>query len=120
MAEHQITGKAIIRVDGEEWSTEDGAKLNPGGVTREAKVGGGKVRGFAEKTKAPELECSVYHTRNTDLTAINAINDATVVYESDTGDRYVLRNAFVTEQGELDAENNTINVKFSAISCERI
>ena len=47
----QITGKAVIRVDGEEWRTEDGAKLNPGGVTREAKVGGGKVHGFAEKTK---------------------------------------------------------------------
>lgn len=43
-----------------------------------------------------------------------------MVYESDTGDRYVLRSAFVTEQGELDAENGTINVKFSAISCERI
>ena len=43
----QITGKAVIRVDGEEWRTEDGAKLNPGGVTREAKVGGGKVHGFA-------------------------------------------------------------------------
>ena len=75
---------------------------------------------FAEKTKEPELECAVYHTRDTDLTAINAIRDATVVYESDTGDRYVLRSAFVTEQGELDAENGTINVKFSAISCERI
>ena len=77
----QITGKAVIRVDGEEWRTEDGAKLNPGGVTREAKVGGGKVHGFAEKTKEPELECAVYHTRDTDLTAINAIRDATVVYE---------------------------------------
>ena len=97
----QITGKAVIRVDGEEWRTEDGAKLNPGGVTREAKVGGGKVHGFAEKTKEPELECSVYHTRDTDLTAINAIRDATVVYESDTGDRYVLRSAFVTEQGRV-------------------
>ena len=41
----QITGKAVIRVDGEEWRTEDGAKLNPGGVTREAKVGGGKDQG---------------------------------------------------------------------------
>ncbi len=81
----QITGKAVIRVDGEEWRTEDGAKLNPGGVTREAKAGGGKVHGFAEKTKAPELDCSVYHTRDTDLTAINAIRDATVMYESDTG-----------------------------------
>lgn len=116
----QITGKATIHVDGEEWRTEDGAKLDIGGVTREAKVGGGKVHGFAEKTKAPELDCNVYHTRDTDLTAINAIKDATVIYESDTGDNYVLRNAFVTEQAELDAENGTINVKFSAISCERM
>lgn len=116
----QITGKAIIKVDGNQWRATDGCKLHPGGVEREAKVGGGRVHGYSEKTKAPELEASVYHTRDTDLTAINAIKDATVIFESDTGDRYVLRAAFVTEQGSLDAENGTVDVKMSAEGCERL
>ena len=28
----QITGKAIIKVDGNQWRTTDGCKLHPGGV----------------------------------------------------------------------------------------
>ena len=48
----QITGKAIIKVDGNQWRTTDGCKLHPGGVEREAKVGGGKVQGYSEKSKA--------------------------------------------------------------------
>ena len=116
----QITGKAIIKVDGNQWRTTDGCKLHPGGVEREAKVGGGKVHGFNEKTKAPELDASVYHTKDTDITAINAIKNATVIFESDTGDRYLLRNAWVGSQEALDAENGTIGVKMSAESCERL
>ena len=42
----QLTGKAIIRVDGQEWRCEDGASLDVGGVKREAKAGGGKVHGY--------------------------------------------------------------------------
>ena len=116
----QITGKAIIKVDGNQWRTTDGCKLHPGGVEREAKTGGGKVHGYKEKTKAPELEASVYHTKDTDLTAINAIKDATVIFESDTGDRYVLRSAFVTSQESLDSEAGTVGVKMSAEACERL
>ena len=66
------------------------------------------------------MEASVYHTKVTDLTAINAIKDATVIFESDTGDRYVLRAAFVTSQEGLDAEDGTIGVKMSAEACERL
>ena len=116
----QITGKAIIKVDGNQWRTTDGCKLHPGGVEREAKVGGGKVQGYSEKSKAPELDASVYHTKDTDLTATNAIKDATVLFECDTGDRYLLKSAFVTSQEALDSENGTVPVKMSAMSCERL
>ena len=114
----QITGKAIIKVDGNQWRTTDGCKLHPGGVEREAKVGGGNVHGFTEKTKAPELDATVYHTGDTDLTAINAIKDATVIFECDTGNKYLLKSAFVTSQEALDSENGTVSVKMSAHACE--
>ena len=116
----KFTGKAVIRVDGNQWRCTDGCKLHPGGVEREPRVGGGRVHGYAEKTKAPEMEVSVLHAKDTDLTAINAIVDATVIFECDSGDRYVLRNAFVADQGSLDAENSTVDVKMSAESCERL
>lgn len=116
----QITGKAIIRVDGQQWKTEDGATLDVGGVKRTAKMGGGNVYGYSEETTAPELECKVYHTKDTDATAIGKITSATVMFESDTGDAYVLREAFVLESAKIEAKDGTISVKFSAISCERV
>lgn len=116
----QLTGKAVIRVDGKEWRCEDGASLDVGGVKREAKAGGGKVHGYTEETAAPELECKVFHAKDTDLTAFNTITDATVLFETDTGDRYVLRNAFVLEPGKLEAKDGTVSVKFSGMSCERL
>lgn len=116
----QITGKATIRVDGQLWRTEDGASLDTGGVKRTAKVGGGNVYGYSEETVPPELECKVYHTKDTDVPAINAITSATVLFESDTGDSYVLREAFVLESAKLESKDGTIPVKFSGTSCKRV
>lgn len=116
----QITGKAIIRVDGQQWRTEDGATLDVGGVKRTPKVGGGSVYGYSEETAPPELECKVYHTKDTDVTAINKITNATVTFESDTGDAYVLREAFVLEPGKLEAKDGAIAVKMSGITCQRV
>lgn len=41
------------------------------------------------------------HTSDTDLTALSAITDATVIFETDSGDKYVLREAFVMEPASL-------------------
>ena len=77
----QITGKCIIRLNGSELQSTDDATLNVGGVNREAVVGGGKVYGYKEETVAPTLECSVAHDKNTDLVALSATTDATIIFE---------------------------------------
>ena len=109
----QFTGKCIIRVNGSEIRSTDDATLNPGGAN-------GKVYGYKEETVAPELECSVAHTSDTDLTALSAITDATVIFETDSGDKYVLREAFVMEPASLKTTDGTAGLKFSAVSCERM
>ena len=116
----QFTGKCIIRVNGSEIRSTDDATLNPGGANREAVTGGGKVYGYKEETVAPELECSVAHTSDTDLTALSAITDATVIFETDSGDKYVLREAFVMAPASLKTTDGTAGLKFSAVSCERM
>ena len=116
----QITGKAIVRVNGQEWRTEDGASLDVGGCKRNMKVGGGKVYGYNEETVEPKLECKMYHTREDDLTAIGKIVDATVMFESDTGDCYILREACVLEPAKLESKDGSVSVSFSGTSCERM
>ena len=114
----QVTGKAIIRVDGNELRTADEATLSIGGVSREAVVGAGKVHGHTESTVAPELECTIYHTADTSLKEIAAITDATVLFEADTGRRFILTGAFVTDVPSLKVKGGEVDVKMSALTCE--
>ncbi len=41
----QITGKATIYVDGEQLQMENGAKANPGGISRQFERHGGRTYG---------------------------------------------------------------------------
>lgn len=114
----QITGKAVIRVDGTELRTLDGATLNPGGVTREAMKGGGKVHGYKETDVEPTMECKIAHTADLSIKQLAGITEATVLFETDTGRTYVLRKAWVTEPPALDTSAGSVDLKFAAIECD--
>lgn len=114
----KITGKAIIRVDGTELRSASGATIDPGGEKREAKTGAGKVWGYNEDTVAPEVSCKVYHTADTSLKKLGAITNATISFECDSGPKYVLREAFVLDTPKLDTKDGTVELKFSAVSCD--
>ncbi|GAA4651680.1 hypothetical protein GCM10023116_39640 [Kistimonas scapharcae] len=115
----QITGKAVIRVDGQELRSLDGASLNVGGMSREAKTGSNRIWGHTEKITAPELSLKVAHTRDTDLIALGKITDATVDFETDTGDRYIIVEAWVSEPPSLSADSGEVDLKFSGVECKR-
>lgn len=116
----RITGKAIIKVDGEEYRTEDGATLNPGGQNRTGKMGGGKHHGYSEEDVPPSMECSIFHTKDTSLSALSNITGATVIFETDSGATYVLRDAFVTEPVTLNSKEGTCPMKMEAESFDDI
>lgn len=119
-SKNQCTGKALIRVNGKELRTFDDATLDVGGVKREMVKGSGKVHGFKEETVEPNLECKIAHKSDTDLVELGTIVDATVIFESDTGDTYVLRDACVLEPPKLNAKDGSVDLKFSAMSCTRM
>jgi len=119
-SKNQCTGKALIRVNGRELRTFDEASLDPGGVKRDPVYGSGKIHGFKEETAPPQLECKIAHKADTSLTELGQIVDATVIFESDTGDTYVLRDAFVMEPAKLNAKDGSVDLKFSAMSCTRM
>lgn len=113
-----VTGRAIIRVDGKELRTLDGATLNPGGVSRQAVKGGGKIHGYKEEDMEPTVECKVAHTPDVSLKELGNITDATVIFETDNGKRHVLRNAWTAEPPSLDSSAGAVDLKFAAIECD--
>ncbi|MEJ1378174.1 MAG: phage tail tube protein [Candidatus Sedimenticola sp. (ex Thyasira tokunagai)] len=112
----QVTGRAYIKVNGKELRTLDGASFNPGGVNREAMKGGGKVHGFKEDDVEPTMKCKVVHTKDTSLKELADITDATVIFETDTGKRFVMREAWTSEPPELDANGGSIDLSMAAIA----
>lgn len=116
----KITGRAIITIDGKRLKSESGATLNPGGANRSSMVGGGQVHGFQEEDVAPSLECSVYHNKDTSLRELSDITGATVLFETDTGNQYILRDAWTTEPVSLNASEGTVGLNMEAISCDEV
>jgi len=114
----QITGRATIRVNGKVLKTENGATLNPGGSNRKGNPGGGTNHGYQEEDVIPSLECSVFHMKDTSLRELSDITDATIMFETDTGVKFTLREAYVTEPAVLDAGSGMVPLKFEAIGCD--
>jgi len=115
----KITGIATIRVDGQEFPTERGATLNPGGVNRATKMAGRRVF-YNEEPVAPTLTATVLHTEDLDIIELGKINNATVLFECDNGQDYMLTGAFVTETTELNSGEGQIRFNMAARTCERI
>jgi hypothetical protein len=116
----QMLGKAFIKIDGRLLKTKEGAKLNVGGVEREPVIGN-EVHGYTEKAVAPFIECSINVDGQINLAELGKITDATVTFEADTGQTWVLRNAWIEKPAELTANaGGEVGMKFFGISCEQL
>lgn len=115
----RITGSATIRIDGEEIRSLGDATLNPGGFNRETKDDGGKVVGYSESVVGPSIECKVAHTKEgRSLVSLAGIRNATVIFETDTGTQFILRNAWVSEPPTLTAKGGEVSLKIAAMAMD--
>lgn len=109
----KLLGRAFVRYNGKALSTMPGAKLNPGGVERSPiTLEDGSVA-FTEKMVHAEIEVDVAIGADTDIIALNGITDATVTFEADTGQRYIMRNGFCTAPVSLSAGDGKGALKFA-------
>lgn len=103
-------GRATISFNGMRLSSKPGATLNLGGTSRTAEALDDNTVGYAESTAAPELSCTVPLTAGLDVEALRNLVDATVVFESDTGKGWVMRDAFTVDTISVGAD---VALKFS-------
>ena len=111
---NQIVGKAIISLGAlGVIATEHGATLSPGGIKRTPKAADdGKVY-YTSETDIPMLECKALATVSVNFALLN-FDSATVIFEADTGQKFMLINAFSTDPAPLDAGNGSYDLKISA------
>lgn len=110
----QKLGIAYIKADGELLESMPDAKINIGGVTREPVNGGNAVLGYSEKVVHAEVECEIAVSPSTSLVTIAGWKDITVTFECDTGQVYIVRNAWLVEPPAATAsEGGKVPLKFA-------
>lgn len=114
----QLTGRVTIRIDGQEIKSKDGAKLDIGGVKRNTEKGGGRIHGYTEEDMEPSVEFKIAHDKNISLKWLASLTSATVMFETDTGKQFTVRDAYTTEPPTLTG--NDVDVKMAGKECDEL
>ena len=123
----QFTGFATLKIDGDVLDTNGGASLDLGGVVRTAVVdativGSNRVLGWAQTPKQARLECEVFVSEKTSLQRFADIEEATITFTADTGNTWILPNAWLAEPPKFTqaGEGGKVNLIFEAAVAEEV
>lgn len=111
----QIAGKVFLAVNGQRLRSKEGAKLEMGGIEREAVISDSGVDGFMEKHSAPKVECKISLTPDIRLADLQAFKDGTLIFETDTGRVFTLTDAWNAKPPTL--EKGEVSLEFGATQC---
>ncbi len=109
----QVTGIVYVHANGRLLNSKEGAKLNLGGKERTPVVANGRVIGYSEKVVPAMVECTLPHTADEDIIALNALVDATVTFGTDTGVTFLVANAFTTKPCELTGGEGDVSLELA-------
>ncbi len=116
----KFLGRAIIRANGLVIETAKGASLDLGGTKRNPIVAG-RLVGYAEETGPAMVECETSLAPGMSLDSFRSMTDATVVFECDTGQRYVMADAFLTDPPTMkDGDGGNVTLKFAGPGAEEV
>lgn len=116
----QIFGRAYIRINGQTIASLPGtAKLNPGGVERTPVVGDAGFLGWTEKPVHGEIECDIAVDATTDINGLNKTTNASITFECDTGQVYVMRGAGLAAPLSVQAGEGKASLKLIGTAVEQ-
>ena len=90
-----ITGKVQLKVDGVRVQSENDAELDPGGETYESKNVQGTTHRMSSEDTPAIVSFKLAMTENVDVTEVSRWKNKTLTFITDTGQRYLIRDAFV-------------------------
>lgn len=108
----KVVGIAVIYVNSKTYKSKPGAKYNPGGYNRTPLVGDGAVNGYSEMPTPAMVSGEFTCTSGTDIDELNNVVNGTIVYSTDVGTKYTIRQAFCSKPCELTAGEGALNFEF--------
>jgi hypothetical protein len=116
---NRVVGQVKITIDGQRYSTSGEATMEIGGPTREAVTGDYEASAFKEASAPSKCEVTLLYKSGVSLASLRAIEDATVVLETDTGTQWIQRNAYVAEVISF-GQDGKAKVVFQADAAEEV
>jgi len=112
----KVMGRAYITTNGKRLNSKEGATLDYGGISRAPVVGDSGVAGSQETITAPQIDCTIIASSDIKLAEIQAIDDATISFDTDDGRSYVITGGFSGPAPKLSKDG--IVAVFYGIDCK--
>lgn len=117
---NRVVGQAQIAVDGQILESDGEATLDLGGPVREAVSGDYQAGAFRETTAPSKLDVSILVKAGTRLTDLRKIENATVTFKADTGQTYIIRNAYLADAITLSSSDGKAKLAFQGPPAEEL
>lgn len=113
----QYFGRATIVVNGKALDSLPGAKLELGGVIRKAVTTDSRT-GYVEELAPGRVECEVAVSKETDFAGLRDLVDATVLFRTDVGKNFVVRDAFTEDGIKAEGKDGKMSLKLTGQAAE--
>lgn len=117
---NQVLGQVRVKVDGEVLETNGTSTIELGGPVRTAVRGDYQAGAFSEMTQESKVETNLLVKRGTMLGTLRAIDNATLTIETDTGQTFIIRGAYVADVISLTTSDGTAQVVFQGPPAEEV
>ncbi|WP_261840950.1 phage tail tube protein [Aliamphritea ceti] len=120
MSNKLVSGRIFFKVDGQQYSVSAGITYNLGRPKRESGSDSSFEHHFKEVAQVPYISGELFDNKSLDVAKFLDLDNATITAELATGKSIVLRNAWQTGEGEVNAEEGKIPFKFEGESAEEV
>ena len=119
MANKKILGIIDIDIDGTTLMCGDDSTLDPGGVSRPV-VKGSRVHGYREEVMEAKAELKVFIDGSFSMDLFRNMTNSTLTMRTDTGQTWIVRNAWCSEPPPLSQKEGTAKVTLLGPPAEEV
>lgn len=117
---NRVVGQAKVKIDGDILDTDGTSTLDIGGPKRTAVNGDYQAGSFSETTAESKMECTILLKAGLNLTQLGRVDNATLTMETDVGQTFIVRNAYVVDPPTFATNDGKAKVTFQGPPAEQV
>jgi len=117
---NRVVGQCKVTIDGQLLDTDGETEMDIGGAMREVVKGDNQAGAFRESTEASKTTTKLLFKGGLSLTALRAIDNATLTNKLDIGRTFVVRNAYVAEVISFSTSDGKATVVWGGPPAEEV